>query len=170
MKNHQRLSEIPSAWHGLEHIADWIVETTRPHVTVDLGVDHGFSTLVLAQPGFGTVYGIDANAHTLGYAKNMAAELGIRNIEFINSNFATVAAAWAKPVDILHIDGDHGYCDVRSDFNTWVPHLRPGGVLLMHDIDAFKDGPGRVFEETNWPKWCIHQYHGLGVLTKPYDR
>ena len=170
MKNHQRLSEIPSAWHGLEFIADWIVETTRPHVTVDLGVDHGFSTLVLAQPGFGTVYGIDTNAHTMDYARRMALELGIVNANFINSKFDEVATTWTRPVDILHIDGNHDYASVRNDFDTWVPMLRPGGILLMHDIDAFKDGPGRVFNETDWPKWCIHNYNGLGVLTKPYAR
>lgn len=168
MRNHQALLEIPSAWHGLEDIANWIVETVRPHVTVDLGVDHGFSTCVLATAGFGKVYGIDLNDDRLNYARKFALEHAIYNVEFICADYNTVAAQWSLPVDILHIDGHHDYENVSKDFNTWVPHLRQGGVLLMHDIDSFKDGPGRVFNDIPWPKWGIHKFSGLGVATKPY--
>ena len=38
--------------------------------------------------------------------------------------------------DMLFIDGDHSYDAVVTDLRTWLPALRPGGVLAMHDIDA----------------------------------
>ena len=168
MKNHQKLLDIPSAWIGLEHVANWIVETVRPHVTVDLGVDHGFSTCVLATAGYGKVYGIDRRADILAKAQAYADTLGLKNIELICDDYNLVALGWERPVDILHIDGDHDYESVVRDFASWQGHLRPGGILLMHDLDSFPDGPGRVFNTIEWPKWVLRDHHGLGVLTKPY--
>lgn len=40
------------------------------------------------------------------------------------------------PCDMLFIDGDHSYDAVITDLRTWLPSLKPGGVLAMHDIDA----------------------------------
>lgn len=38
--------------------------------------------------------------------------------------------------DMLFIDGDHEYRSVVTDLQTWLPSLRPGGTLAMHDIDS----------------------------------
>jgi predicted O-methyltransferase YrrM len=40
------------------------------------------------------------------------------------------------PCDMLLIDGDHSYPAVVADLRTWLPDLKPGGILAMHDIDA----------------------------------
>jgi predicted O-methyltransferase YrrM len=40
------------------------------------------------------------------------------------------------PCDLLFIDGDHSYDAVVADLRTWLPSLRSGGLLAMHDIDA----------------------------------
>lgn len=168
MKNHQQLLEIPSAWKGLEHFAVWLVDQLRPRVIVDLGVDHGFSSCALATPGYGTVYGVDNRIVELDFAKANAAKLGLTNVVFICDDFQVLAKEWRLPIDILHIDGNHSYESARKDFDTWVPHVRPGGVILMHDLEAFPDGPGVVFNETPWVKWSVKEYCGLGVITKPY--
>jgi predicted O-methyltransferase YrrM len=42
----------------------------------------------------------------------------------------------AIPCDLLFIDGDHSYEAVVADLRMWLPSLRPGGALAMHDIDA----------------------------------
>jgi predicted O-methyltransferase YrrM len=36
---------------------------------------------------------------------------------------------------MLFIDGDHSYEAVSADLRDWLPSLKPGGVLAMHDID-----------------------------------
>jgi len=58
------------------------------------------------------------------------------------------------PCDLLFIDGDHHYPAVKADLECWLPSLKPGGLLAMHDIDApdvrraFDDvvGEGRLSE------------------------
>ena len=44
-----------------------------------------------------------------------------------------------RAVDVLMIDGDHEYKAVRHDWETYSPMVRPGGLVLFHDINP---GPG----------------------------
>jgi predicted O-methyltransferase YrrM len=39
------------------------------------------------------------------------------------------------PCDMLFIDGDHHFDAVVADLRHWLPSLKPGGMLAMHDID-----------------------------------
>lgn len=39
-------------------------------------------------------------------------------------------------LDLVFIDGHHGYSFVRADIEAWLPKVRPGGVLCGHDCDA----------------------------------
>ena len=55
-----QLSELSTAWKGHELFALWLVSFLNPKVTVDLGVDYGYSTFVLAKKNTGIVYGIDS--------------------------------------------------------------------------------------------------------------
>jgi predicted O-methyltransferase YrrM len=45
------------------------------------------------------------------------------------------ARSGAIPCDLLFVDGDHSYEAVCTDLRTWLPSLKPGGILAMHDID-----------------------------------
>lgn len=38
-----------------------------------------------------------------------------------------------RPARLLLIDADHSYAGVRDDFNRWLPHVAPGGVIVFHD-------------------------------------
>ena len=49
-------------------------------------------------------------------------------------NSPAVAAAWATPLALLFIDGGHGTEPAHRDYEGWVPHLAPGGTLLIHDV------------------------------------
>jgi predicted O-methyltransferase YrrM len=39
-----------------------------------------------------------------------------------------------RKVDLLFIDGDHRYSGVKKDFTMYAPLVKPGGVVLLHDI------------------------------------
>jgi predicted O-methyltransferase YrrM len=39
-----------------------------------------------------------------------------------------------EKLDVLFIDGDHSYDGVKKDFELWSPLVRPGGIVLFHDI------------------------------------
>jgi predicted O-methyltransferase YrrM len=39
-------------------------------------------------------------------------------------------------VDLVFIDGNHGYTNVKRDLSAWLPKVKPGGILCGHDCDA----------------------------------
>ena len=50
---------------------------------------------------------------------------------------ATVHKAYqhlAGGIDLLFIDGDHGYASVLTDWLLYSPLVRPGGVVAFHDV------------------------------------
>ena len=49
-----------------------------------------------------------------------------------------------RPIDVLHIDGSHKAADVLQDYDLYSPLVRPGGLILMHDICG-SQGPGTAF-------------------------
>jgi len=44
------------------------------------------------------------------------------------------ARQWATPVSMVFIDGGHTAEAALADYACWVPHVMPGGYLLIHDI------------------------------------
>ena len=57
------LGSIPSGWNfpptSHRSFVEWLVKEINPEVTVELGVDYGYSTFVLALCQDNPVYGID---------------------------------------------------------------------------------------------------------------
>jgi MMP 1-O-methyltransferase len=47
---------------------------------------------------------------------------------------ATVARHWHTTLAMLFIDGGHSQAAVDADYDGWVPHVMPGGVLAIHDV------------------------------------
>lgn len=46
----------------------------------------------------------------------------------------TVGRYWATPLSFLFIDGGHGEEPAHRDYETWTPHVEPGGLLAIHDV------------------------------------
>jgi MMP 1-O-methyltransferase len=47
---------------------------------------------------------------------------------------ATVGRHWRTPLALLFIDGGHGAEPAHRDYDTWVPHIESGGLLVIHDV------------------------------------
>ncbi len=56
---------------------------------------------------------------------------------------AAIGRAWATPLGLLFIDGGHGEEVVRADEAAWLPHVRLGGLLAIHDVFADPAAGGR---------------------------
>lgn len=72
-------------------------------------------------------------------------------------------------VGLLHIDGQHSYEAVRHDFESWLPKLAPGAVVLFHDTSVRKDGFGiwrywRELRQAHPNHLEFTHAYGLGVL------
>ncbi len=57
-----------------------------------------------------------------------------------------VARDFKKQIDLLFLDGDHSYEGCRSDIESWFPHLKPGGLVIMHDY-GWAEGVQQVVQE-----------------------
>lgn len=82
-------------------------------------------------------------------------------------------------VDIYLVDGDHSYEGALADIENGLPMIKPGGFLLVHDVDTkrkmdeeTKEHPHPVYEafkkviEDNGFNWCILKFirKHLGII------
>jgi hypothetical protein len=171
------LDQHKSAWHGHWRFAEWLVDYLKPSVTVELGVEYGYSLFCLAKNNPGQVYGIDTfegdfhsdfkdwEPHYNSLVEKINS-YGFTNITIIRERFETVAQTWSKHIDILHIDGFHQFEAVKQDLTTWAPFVNSNtGVILMHDVEAFAD-VNTVFKAHPWSKMKFTHSAGLGILTQ----
>jgi hypothetical protein len=55
------------------------------------------------------------------------------------------STGYRREISVLHIDANHDYERVREDCAVWLPHLLPGGWLILDDyVWIHGDGPRRV--------------------------
>lgn len=168
------LYNLQSAWVGHANFAEWLVNRVQPKVTVDLGVDYGFSLFALASPKIGTVYGIDsfeADAHAGHHEDNYDVVMEFKekhnfdNVEVIKGWFSDIAQTWDKPIDILHIDGLHTLEAVTEDWNNWSKFVPDTGVIIMHDVISFPE-LGAFYNQIQVPKAYFEHSAGLGIAVK----
>jgi hypothetical protein len=175
------------AWTSHLHFAYDLVATLKPAVLVELGVDRGESYFAFCQAAAenrtGTrCFGIDTwrgDQHAGGYDETTFGQVSEHNRAHYES-FSTLvrsdfdeALSRFEPgsIDVLHLDGLHTEPAVRHDVDSWLPKLRPGGMLLLHDVDVRSKefGAWKVWAElqTQGRSWTFHDGPGLGVWQKP---
>ena len=186
-----RIHFDPHAWCGHVSFAGWIISQKKPQIFVELGTHSGNSYAAFCQAvqdfGLNTrCYAVDTwkgDAHTGAYTDRVYDLLKKCN----DINFAKFSTLLRKTfdealddfgdktVDLLHIDGFHTYNAVKHDFDTWLPKLAPGAVVLFHDTCVYKDDFG-VYKF--WEELCkeyknninfLHSY-GLGVIQVEGDK
>lgn len=176
-----------STW--VDHIAFGydLVTALRPKLLVELGTQHGLSFFTFCQAMKenavdGLCYAVDTfegDAHTGGNDSEV-----FKAVESYNRlnyhGFAYLLPMYfndalkhftESTIDLLHIDGLHTYDAVKEDFTTWYPKVKPGGIVLFHDIRA------RLLDFGAWKYWdeleashetfAFNHGFGLGVLRKP---
>jgi predicted O-methyltransferase YrrM len=96
---------------------------------------------------------------------------------FINKDSKYVEEVMSQvqaPLDILLIDGDHTHPAVERDFYGYIPYVREGGVILVHDINVA--GPQHLIDvcetyhkflfETGYTHFELPGVCGMGVIYK----
>jgi len=171
-------SKLPTAWKGHGSFAIKLVKLLQPRVTVDLGVDFGYSTFCFGYSMVGDVYGIDwfkgdnqagfrdTYSMVMRMYDSLKVQHGVNNIKFIKSDFNKAAKNWLEEIDILHIDGFHTYEAVSEDYQNWSKFCNEKSVILFHDTRSYPDSVGKFFNELEGYKLEKLDWYGLGIFTK----
>jgi O-antigen biosynthesis protein len=177
--------EHPNAWIGHLPFAAWVMQEISPKIFVELGTHTGNSYFSfcqsVSQAGISTkCYAVDTwqgDEHAGAYGDEIFVLVNAKNEERY-SNFSkllrmtfddAVSYFSNESIDLLHIDGLHTYEAVRHDFESWLPKLAPGAVVLFHDTNVRERdfGVWKLWEELQARYHnnleFVHS-HGLGVL------
>ncbi|HSV64094.1 MAG TPA: class I SAM-dependent methyltransferase [Chthoniobacterales bacterium] len=175
------------AWTPHLHFAYDLVAVLKPRLLVELGVDRGESYFAFCQSALenktGTrCFAVDTwrgDEHAGGYDETTFGQVTEHNREnyaaFSSLSRSTFDDALphfeTESIDLLHLDGLHTENAVRHDLDAWLPKVRPGGILLLHDVGVRTKGFGV------WKVWAELQQQsrsrtfadgpGLGVWQKP---
>lgn len=175
---------VQSAWVEHAPFAYWLVSACRPRSIVELGTHNGFSLFVFAEAvrrlelecTIDAVDSWEGDDHAGYYGEevyaSVAAIVDAEYASFTRLNRAYFDDAVTRfadgSIDLLHIDGRHGYDDVKADFETYAPKLSDRAVVIFHDTHEFQEGFGvhRFWDELapTRPSINFHHGHGLGVL------
>jgi hypothetical protein len=173
-----------SAWVENIPFAFEIVKERKPKLIVELGVHYGDSYFAFCQAvdvyktntsciGIDLFEGDDLTGY---YGEEVFQKVYKYNLDryhdfsvILRYGFdACVPETVDNSIDILHIDGCHYYNDVKHDFETWLPKVKKGGVILLHDTKVMKERYGvckfwKEIKDKFEHKEFDNQY-GLGVL------
>lgn len=65
-----------------------------------------------------------------------------------------------ETLDFIYIDGNHQYSSIKEDIQTWLPKIKPNGMISGHDyswpsvqkaiLEVFGTTPHQVFIDASW--------------------
>jgi len=165
-----------------------LIAATQPKLIVELGTHWGESYFgfcqSVAEHGLDSLcYAVDhwlGDAHAERYGEEVYEDVRQYNEAHYKSFSYLLRTSFDEAlvqfqdgsIDLLHIDGLHTYEAASHDFRTWLPKVRPGGIVLLHDITV------RHADFGIWLLWNeikaefpetfeFHHSWGLGVVRKP---
>jgi hypothetical protein len=180
-----------SAWTGHAYFVNFLVSIIKVKTFVELGIHYGFSyfnicrVMEILKSEYNDcrdskAYGIDSfegDVHAVFNedGNNIEKHVNKLNINFsyfskiIRSKFDDACLKFEnKSIDLLHIDGQHLYKDVKNDFKKWKDKLSDNSVVLFHDtqIKSRDFGVYKFWDEIkdNYPTINFQHSAGLGVL------
>lgn len=180
------LEDRNDGWVGLGTIAYEIVVHFKPQKIVELGSYRGFSTFAMGLAlkdlkGGGQIFAVDTwrgDHHVGTYGDEIYQEFLQRRDELglnetvrpMRMTFEEASMNIAPPIDLLHVDGLHKFRAVSRDFRQFRQHLKPGAIVLFHDVYGNHFPQMRLFWaliSRRYPSHLIPYQHGLGILQIP---
>lgn len=155
----KRTNHIPSSVHQPEQNM-WLEELEGfpgSPVIVDFGTGHGKSaaSLALACPQ-GHVYTFDPGAPYINHTCTpeqyeqetikFMTDAGVTNFTFTRES--SLEKVWDTPIDVLNIDSDHTYETTLKELERWLPMVKQGGYVFLHDWEHPRcPGVRQAFDE-----------------------
>ncbi len=166
------------------------VKRLNPHTIVEIGTSMGGTLYLwtrLARPD-ATIVSVDLPGGQFGggysplrapiyrrFAREHQKLHLMRADSHENSTLDQVKSLFGgRSIDFLFIDGDHTYEGVRKDWEMYSPLVRPGGLVVFHDVAGnydttqvkrFWDG---IKTDYQYREYMVHPrgQYGIGVLFK----
>lgn len=142
----------------LRTLLRYVLDYLEPIRTVELGSWKGYAGAILSLVTSIKTVSID-NAE-YGRYEDEALKLG-RNIEFILDDCRSAQAVnrtmnlLQGPIDLLLLDDGHSYEDLTKEMGLWKPLVRPGGWIVIHDINPLAN----IEPNGQHPQCCqAHRY------------
>ena len=175
------------SWSGHLAFASDLIAATQPSIIVELGTHWGEAYFTFCQTvdelGLSSLcYAVDhwqGDEHAGQYGEEVFDDVSQYNERYyrqfsylLRKSFDDALSQFAEDsIDLLHIDGLHTYEAVSHDFNSWLPKVKQGGIILLHDIcPKHQDfGVWRFWDEikAEFPDtFEFHHSWGLGVVGK----
>ncbi len=176
---------FPNAWVGHLPFGAWLIETLAPGIFVELGTHTGNSFFTfcqaVVQSGVQTrCYAVDTwqgDEHAGEYDESIFNRVNAHQQQhyrefsrLLRMRFEDALKYFSNgSISLLHVDGLHTYEAVKADFESWLPKLAPGAVVLFHDTNVRERNFGvwKLWEElkVTYPRNLefVHS-HGLGLL------
>lgn len=122
---------------------------------VEIGMGFGGTSVVFLthKPESGLLTSIDTQdeAWMLSTIQNVESRTSVdqrENWDVYQDESVKVAKRITKPVDLIFIDGDHTWEGVSADFNSWLPLMREGGMMVFHDAVNSRELPVMRFVDS----------------------
>jgi cephalosporin hydroxylase len=115
----------------------YLHERARGATVIELGVRTGNSTCAFLAAG-ADLWSCDINLPDVPDSWG----LDLPNWHFVHGPSISVPVVTRLPwrCDLLFVDASHEFADTLAELRVYVPRVRPGGVVLMHDTQLARDG------------------------------
>lgn len=175
------------SWSGHLAFASDLITAIQPELIVELGTHWGEAYFtfcqVVQENGLSSLcYAVDhwlGDEHAGHYGEEVFEDVRQYNERYygqfsylLRSSFDNAISQFGDAsIGLLHVDGLHTYEAARHDFQTWLPKVKPGGIVLLHDICPKHEdfGVWRLWDEikAEFPDtFEFHHSWGLGVVRK----
>lgn len=161
MKTLSKLTQVEKVAHraveigALQKVAELeeflkLAKKENPRVVVEIGTARGGTLYALCQIASpdATIISIDLPEGPFGggytpadttffrtFKKNgQALHFILQDSHKVETVRAVAKILKGRKIDLLFIDGDHTYGGVKRDWDWYVPMVRPGGLVALHDI------------------------------------
>jgi hypothetical protein len=163
-----------------ELFRDLIAPMTDP-VGIEIGVLNGETSAFLLSLGV-TLTGIDPilpdsmESSLVGDPERIKANTAPYGDRFTFIKRRSQRCAWRflhESVDFVFVDGSHHYVDVKRDVRMYLPKIKKGGVLFLHDCrmnrggPPFHKGPSKLADELVETLPVIGEAFSLIAFRKP---
>lgn len=171
-----------SFWTGHFSFASWIIRELSPAIFVELGTHTGASYFAFCQSVQEHKLNTKCHAVDTWERDETYSSVNLYNSENCSGFSSLMRMMPDKAVGhfsndsigLLHIDGLHSYETVKNDFESWMPKMAKGGVILFHDTNAEGGEPraGQFFKvlKAEYPHHLEFTHgNGLGVIQVKLD-